>query len=379
MNKMKKGFLILTLGALVFSSCTEIDTYTLEDYQGAYILNKGNATTSTLSHFNYEKMEVTNNYFQQKNTGQTLGPGASALALEKSNNYPKGRGYVIFSEAGSIDQLDMETMQVVNSIDGFSNPNDIILANETNAYVSCGNGVADSDNDNIVAKVDLNSHTITAKLPVGEGPGKLISSGKFLYVANSGGENKNGNTVTVYDMSVDTLVTTVNVGTQPVDMVVDIDRNIWVYCDGDAAGNDQSLYKIERSFKSDTITTDSIVDRLVHESKLMVDLGAKEGNGQNALAISRDKRFVYYVHGKTYYRSVYKEDDSADEEAIVGDYSDVTFNAIDLDKTHNFMYGLISNGDSNGKFVVFTRDDNQYIFDSEYQVGINPIFTTYLY
>ncbi|MCU4164564.1 YncE family protein [Carboxylicivirga caseinilyticus] len=372
---MNKIFLTLTLGALVISSCTEIDTSTIEDYQGAFILNKGNSETSTISRFNFENMEVTNNLFQEKNNGQTLGAGATAFTVKRSSEYINGRGYISFAQSGTVDMINMETFQVEASIDGLSNPNDIILANETTAYVSCGNGVADSDKDNIIAKIDLDTHEVIATLPVGEGPGKLISSGKFLYIANSGGENKDGNTVTVYDMSKDSLIDVIDVGVQPVDMVVDIDRNIWVYCDGDASGNNQSLYKIERKFVTDEIVTDS----LVHEPKLMVDLGYSEGNGTNALAISKDKRFIYYVHGRTYYRSVYKDDNTEDQLAITGTYSDVALNRIDFDHTKSYLYGLLENGTGNGKLLVFTLDDDKYVLDSEYEVGINPIFTTYIY
>jgi len=374
MKIMKKGFLILTLGALVLSSCNEINTLTLEDHQGAFILNKGNSETSTISRFNYETEEVTNNIFQEKNNGQQLGTGATAFVIKPNEDYVKGKGYIVFPEAGSIDMINMETYKIEGSIDGLSYPTDIVLANETTAYVSCGNGVADSDKDNIVAKVDLETYSVTNSLPVGEGPSKLITSGKFLYVANSGGNFKNGNTITVYDMSKDSLIDQVEVGIQPIDMEVDVDRNIWVYCNGDQMGNDRSLYKIERKFVTDDIVTDS----LVHVPHLMIDLGDEQAKGPNTLAMSRTGRYIYYLNGKTYVRSVYKEDNSADKEAIAGDYSDVTLNGIDFDYTTGNLYGLIENGDSNGSLLLFTYDDDQqYIFNSEYGVGIQPIFTTF--
>ena len=373
---MKKGFLILTLGALVLSSCTEINTLTLEDHQGAFILNKGNSETSTISRFNYETEEVTNNIFQEKNNGQQLGAGATAFIIRPDEDYIKGKGYIVFPEAGSVDMINMETFKIEGSIDGLSYPTDIVLTNENAAYVSCGNGVADSDKDNIVAKVDLETYTVTNTLPVGEGPSKMITAGKFLYVANSGGELKNGNTITVYDMSKDSLIDQIEIGIQPIDMEVDVDRNIWVYCNGGEMGNDRSLYKIERKFVTDTIVTDS----LVHIPHLMIDLGDEQAMGPNTLAMSRTGRYLYYVNGKTYVRSVHKDDDSADKEAIVGEYSDVTLNGIDFDYSTGNLYGLIENGGSNGSLLLFTYDDEQqYIYNSDYVVGIQPVFTTFSY
>lgn len=368
---MKKAFLILTLGTLVLSSCEDIDTNTLEDNQGAFILNKGNTETSSLSRYNYEQESVTNNIFQIKNNGLQLGPGASAFAVKRSENYLKGRGYMVFTDRGEVDMINMETYRVEATVAGLSYPNDIVLANENTAYVSCGNGVSATDKDNVVAKIDLEKNTVVKTIPAGVAPGKLTTSGKYLYVANSGGQNKDGSSVTIIDMSNDVVIETVTVGIQPTDMEVDTDRNIWVYCDGDASGNQQSLYRIDRVFEGESIS---------HDPTLILDLGTKVKNEPNALAMTRDGLFVIYMHGKAFIRSIYKEGtDVEDSEAISGENKDLAFVGIDVDSKTGQLHGLTQGTNGQGTFVVFKRNSDGYEYANSYEVGINPILTTYFY
>lgn len=377
---MSKNGLIIGMLAILGAACNEIDTSTIENYQGAYVLNKGVDATSTISRYNYEDETMENTLFQKKNNGAELGSGASAFAIRRTSDYSNGVGYVVFTDNGEISIIDMDNFNLVGVVTGLTYPNDIVLANEKTAYVSCGNGTSTAEADNVIAKVDLTSNSIVKTFPVKVGPGKMVTSGKFLYVAINGGETKDGNSVEVIDMSNDVVVDTIEVGFQPIDMVVDIDRNIWVYCDGDANGQNQSLYKIYRSFDEEGVIT--------HEAKLNITLGEKANNGVNALTISRDRRFIFYAHGQTFYKSVYKTDEAdleegesldADNVAINGEYNDAEFAGIDIDVKTGELNALISNGANTGQFVVFRAGDNQFKFKNSYDVGVNPIFTTYHY
>lgn len=376
---MNKIFLSLGLGLLALSSCKDINTFTLGHNQGAFVLNQGDTETSTISRYDYEQENVINSIYQSKNNGLKLGPGASSFAIHRSSDYAAGKGYIVFPDRGEVEMINMENYQIGATIDGLSHPNDIVLANETSAYVSCGNGVSDGANDNVVHKLDLEQHTVVKTFEMHNGPAKMITSGKYLYVAHSGGESKDGSSIIVIDMSNDAKIDTVAVGIQPIDMEVDLDRNIWVFCDGDAAGKNQSLYKINRTFSADTIK---------HESEMILDLGDKMANGQNALTVSQDGRFVYYVHGRTYFRSIYKTNEVDDEgneiivpddEAIVGDYSDVPLVGIDTDKRTGKLNGLAADSNGSGKLIIFDVSSKRHVVRAEYSVGINPIFTTYHY
>ncbi len=367
---MNKIFLILTLGIFAFSSCNDVNTFTLGHNQGAFVLNQGNSETSTISRYDYEQENIINSIYQSKNGGLQLGPGASSFAIKRGDGYLSGRGYIVFPERGEVEMINMENYKIEANIDGLSHPNDIVLANESSAYVSCGDGMATGAGNNVVAKLDLETNTVSKTFEVHNGPARMITSGKYLYVANSGGKSMNGSTVIVIDMSNDKKIDTVDVGMQPIDMAVDLDRNIWVFCDGDTDGKNQSLYRINRTFSADTIK---------HEAEMVLDLGDKIANGQNALTVSRDGRFVYYVNGKTYFRSIYKDDDSMDDEAIVGDYSDVALVGIDVDSRTGRLHGLLGSAGSTGKLIVFEVSSSRHIVSEEYTVGINPIFTTYHY
>ncbi|MCU4173512.1 YncE family protein [Carboxylicivirga sp. N1Y90] len=362
---MNKLFLTLSISLLLFTACKDINTFTLNDSQGTFVLNQGDSETSTLSRYDYEQKIVTNNLFKSKNNGNELGANVSVFKVKKTDKYTSGLGFFVFPERDEVEAMSMSTYGIIGNVDELSHPNDILIANSNWAYVSCGDGISEGDDDNVVTKVDIESFEVTdTRIKVGAGPDKLVSAGKYLYVAN-----KMDGTVSIIDMTNDVLVETIEVGGYPFDMAVDIDLNIWVYCDGDAAGSNQSLYVISRVTGGDVLT---------HSVEERVTFLNQEDHGKNAIITSLDGRHLYFVHGKTHRMSVYESDYRG---AMHDDskYKDATLYSIAFESRTGKLQGLYKVDGSNGKLLVFdTKEDDHYL-GQEYTVGINPIQIEYNY
>ncbi len=390
---MKKiSVLCLCAGVLSFSACKEIDTSTLTENQGAYVLNEG-SDNSTISYYNFEKESIQNNYFQKNNGGQSLGQNVRSMAIRRSTSYPDGKGYVVVEGSngdGHIEVIDMKTFKSIKQIDGISYPGDIVLVSETKGYVTSGNGTG-TDSD-VIIELDLVNDTKGRSLKVGMAPAKVVTSGKYLYVANKGTGAVADNRIIVKDLSNDAVsVDTLEVGYAPIDMAVDKYGNVWVYCNGTANNNDQALVKLEKDFNVDN-------GPLTH-AIYTLPFSERADHGDNCLTASRLGSELFYVHGITYRLGV-DVDLISDEElatntqltneekdtnknalptegCISGEYADKTFNGIDIDPRTGRLNALLAGSDN--KLVLFSIRSSKVELVSEGSVGVKPFATVFNY
>ncbi|MBI9064717.1 MAG: hypothetical protein JEZ14_22215 [Marinilabiliaceae bacterium] len=362
---MKKiSVLCLCAGLLSFSACKDIDTSTLKENQGTFILNSG-SDNSTISYYNFENESCQNDYFQKNNGGQSIGKNVRSMAIRRGTAYPDGKGYVVVD--GHIEVIDMKTFKSIKQIDGISNPGDIILVSETRGYVTSGNGTGD-DSD-VIIELDLVNDTKGDSYKVGNAPVKMVTSGKYLYVANKGTEAVADNRIMVIDLSQGTVsVDTVEVAAAPIDLGVDKFGHVWAYCNGTGTNNDQALVKLEKVFNADN-------GRLEHNT-VSLPFSERKSQGNHCLTMSKFGGELFYVHGETYRMNVSEKEPVA-RKCITGDYAGTTFSSIDVDPRTGRFNALT--GDASGKMVEYTIKANVLDFKAEYPVGVNPISTAYFY
>ncbi len=365
-RNMKKLLLAASVAATIgFSGCGDVNIYKLEAHQGAYVLNKG-TNESTVSYYNYEREECTNDYYQKKNNGNTIGSGASSMVIRKSSEYAKGVAFVTLPSENAVEMINVDGFTSISSIDDFTSPTDVLQGEEGVIYV-CHGG-------NKVSSYNTSTHEVIKEFTIGTNPQKLISSGKFLYAACAG--DGTGAKVFVIDMSNEVKVDTVDFAyNNPIDMVVDIDRKVWVYCDD----TEQVLVKLDRQFVTETLEEDTPNERdttYLTNEPINFSLGARMSDSANPLTISNDGRILYYVYGKLCANSVYieTEDDLNQDVSIVsGDYKDVAFNGIDYDPRTRRITALTSDG----KLVVLRNYDDVWNDEEFYEVGENPFMTSF--
>ncbi|WP_439185463.1 hypothetical protein [Carboxylicivirga taeanensis] len=189
------------------------------------------------------------------------------------------------------------------------------------------------------------------------------------------GDATAGAQVFVIDMSNHQKADTVNLSfSNPIDMVVDIDRKVWVYCDG----AQQALVKLDREFVTETLDKDLPTERdttyLTNEPVDFV-LGDKLASSPNPLTVSRDGRVLYYVYGKLCSNTVYIEPGSelSKSAAVIGDYDNTPFAGVDFDGRTNRVMAL----SKAGKLVVLGRTEDGLSTEEEYEAGSNPIMTVF--
>ncbi|TRX71351.1 YncE family protein [Carboxylicivirga sp. M1479] len=364
---MKKLFVAIGVAAaLGLTSCNDVTIYNLEDHQGAYILNKG-TTNSTISYYNYEREQCTNDYYQANNSGASIGSGATSIATRKTSVYQKGIAYVTSPTDGNIEMINLDGFKSIGNIDSFTNPTDVSPAEETVIYVA--------HDDAMVSAYDIVNNTIVESYEVADKPQKMVSSGKYLYVACKGDET--GAKVIVIDMSNKVKADTIDLAyDNPIDMAVDIDRKVWVYCDG----VDQALVKLDREFKTDTISFDEETLELVDTTYITNEpinllLGASKGSSDNPLTMSRDGRIVFYVYGHLCSNTIYAspEEGLSTDIIITGDYSSEAFNGIDYDGRTGRLMALTNDG----QLVIlrWASDVSKWNKEEEYKVGEMPVMT----
>jgi len=365
---MKNIFSLLGVAVLIgLTSCNDIDTIKLEEHQGAFILNKG-TDKSNVSRYSYEHKNVSNNYFQSKNNSLEMGSGAHTMAIGKGAEYPKGKAFIVYPNNNKVSMVNMDMFTSAGHIE-YTKPTDVLLAKDNRAYI-CATG---EGNKGMVYDYDLKASKASVSFEVAQEPLKMIASGKYLYCASKG--DGTGAKVIVIDMTTNTKVDTVSLAhDNPIDMAVDIDRNVWVYC----AGENQALVKLVREFK--TITLDKGTDKERRASDIINHptnfvLGPKKDNSVNPLTISQDGRFLYYVYGALCKNTVYAENEVSKTSVVSGNYQSEAFNSVDFDPRTNSIMGLTAGG----KLVILREKDKVWSDESVHDVGVNPLLTTFNY
>jgi DNA-binding beta-propeller fold protein YncE len=164
------------------------------------------------------------------------------------------RAYVVNSGSSDLYVIDLVDESVILTMDlgEGNNPWSCILSNDSTMYIT--NWLTHT-----LSKLDLPSGLIVDTLDIGTGPEGLLLIGDLLYVANSGwnGSGYDQGTVSVLNVTTDSLVAIIPVGTNPQDLVLDPQGEIHVICTGDYVGSTGAVHLIDSATNSvtDTVVT----------------------------------------------------------------------------------------------------------------------------
>lgn len=233
-------FLVILSTMLLFFGCGEEDedilTPETQKADTAYIVN---GSAETISTYNIETQEV-------KNDVLTVGKWPNDIKIKKD------RGYVVNTGDNNVQVIDLNTNSTIGTIptgDGTS-PEKMDFINESEAYVSC-------NWTNSVKRIDLDAMSVGAEIPVETAPwGIVVTDGK-AYVCNTNAVYEGQTTtygqgtVSVLDTATDSVIETVEVGTNPTEVTTDGNGNVLVVCTGNYADIMGELYIIDSS--SDTV------------------------------------------------------------------------------------------------------------------------------
>ena len=227
MNIIKTIFLVALSGVL-FTSCNNNNDIDLPkgDYEnGILITNEGafSGGTGTVDYISDDYLTEESSIYSNVN-GENIGTVLQSIGFNGDD------AYLIANVGNKISITDRYTMEKITEItDGLSNPRYIAFANGKGYVTNWGEGI--DTTDDYIAVIDLASNIISTTISVAEGPEQVVANGNTLYVSHKGGWGS-GNTVSVIDTSTDTLISTINVGNVPDEMIIDNSGNLLVSCEG---------------------------------------------------------------------------------------------------------------------------------------------------
>lgn len=268
------GRLGIALAALTFASCDKTETTPAQPYDdGVFVINQGNFfdNNGSLSLVQRDSKTASTDIFMKENARSFAG-GLS----DYSEADEKGIVLVDNSTDGkdAIEIVNARTFKSIASIKGeVDNPRKAVRASANKVYITCWD-TFNSDysyKTGFVAVLDLTTNKITKKISVDKGAESIVVVGNNAYVGNVAGQK----TIKVIDITKDEVTATIEMGANPKNFVLDASNKIWM-----TVGNEIILFNPNTKFT---------------ETKLKA--GANDKNSVGIMAISQDKKTLYYTYG----------------------------------------------------------------------------------
>ncbi|MDO5569932.1 MAG: hypothetical protein Q4F97_00515 [Bacteroidales bacterium] len=242
-----KSFILMGL-TLGFVGCNEDDEPDMPEVvvaDGVFVANAGNSSLSnaSLSYYDIDTKQVTNNLFAAKNPGEELGSLANDMIIYGS------KIYVVVSNSSKIEVLDMtgkriKNVAVLNEDDSKPAQPRFITSYKGNVYFTAYDGY--------VRKMDTTSLSISSRVEVGAYPEALTVASNKLYVNNSG--YGKGTNVSVINLDTFKEETKIEVGLNPYNMSLTAsDGNVYIVTMGNYYDILSEMKKID--VKTNQVTT----------------------------------------------------------------------------------------------------------------------------
>ncbi len=213
---------------IIFISCegNNVEPGLFPQGEGMFILNEGNfmAGNGTVSFYSLETGEIYNDLFRTMN-GRPLGDVPTFIATDGTT------GYIIVNNSGTLEAVDMLTMESLGTVTGLSSPRQMAISGRK-AYIS---SIASEE----LTVIDLDLLEVTGYIDIGCTSEATVISGGVLFASNWVA----GDRIVVVDLETEELIGSVTAGTEPESMVIDKNGKLWVLCTG---GYMQDLPKLVR-------------------------------------------------------------------------------------------------------------------------------------
>jgi hypothetical protein len=244
---------------------------------GVIVLNVGNFfdNNGTISLLQRTNTTASLDIFQKENTRSIAG-GISGYAEVNE----KGIILVDNSTPGKdlIEIVDAHTFKFIATIGSkdIENPRNVIKVSNTKAYVTCwGTLGAYPDtfkNPGYVAVIDLTTNMVTKKILVQSGAETIIAVGNEVIIGNTGSYK---NTITVIDITNETVKQTLEIGVNPNLIGIDGQNKLWIYAEPEL---------IKFNLGSKTI-----------ESRIKISSPNKDKN-PSSFVISKEKNSIFFTN-----------------------------------------------------------------------------------
>ncbi len=191
---------------------------------GVFIANQGKYPgPGEISFFSRDSGKIVNDIYSKANAGAS--PGSVIQSVSVWN----GKAYIAANNSKKIVVVDAATFKYIETIDSsvVTFPTYFLGIDDSKAYVSDWgkNGVNGS-----VYVYDLKNKKTTKTLSVGKGADKMLRIGNTVYVANTGGFDKDS-VIGIIDVTSD-AIKTLKVGVNCNSITKDVNGDVWALCGG---------------------------------------------------------------------------------------------------------------------------------------------------
>jgi YVTN family beta-propeller protein len=205
---------------LSLSSCKPEDERVYGSYErGILIVNEGlmNAGTAEITYYNPATKQTQQNIFGAANSNRALGDVAQSMT------YYNGLYYIVVNNSNKIEVVDME-FKSVTAFENIQQPRYLQFAGGKCYVSSWGNGGQ-------VYVLSPTTGSLIKTIATGSGSERMMLIDGMIYVANSGGWG-HGTTISVINTGTDEVEQTIEVGDNPIDMVLDNENMLWILLAG---------------------------------------------------------------------------------------------------------------------------------------------------
>ncbi len=348
MRKQLRNATLLVLTALLFATSCKKDS---ETFIGvgfsapgtALVINEGTSGNADITYIGTND-SVFNNVFTSVNK---VPLGTFLQSYDKSTEY----GLCIVNGNAKVEVVDASTFESVATLtDNLDYPRYVLVYDESTAYITNGNGTG------TVVIIDLDNLTVSGTIAIGSHPENIIKVGNLIYVAN--GRFGNDSTISIINPISQTLVSTINVGTGPSDLVQDNDENIWLLCERIWKSDFSSLLNSARLVK-----ISSANNTVLTEIEIVADDPTSFDN-ISRLEISPDKQTLYYLKGGAIYKQSVNSSVPETAPFIAGN-----FYGINVNPSTGDIWATVSEFTMNSSVNIYASDGT---LKASYPVGIGP-------
>jgi len=220
------------------------------DYSRLYVLNEGNMGSNkcTLDYLDFENGIFAHNIYAEKNPNVAMGLGDAGNDLLIHD----GKMYISVSGSGKIEIVNARTVERIGQVDiaqcryleyadGY-----IYASSWTGGYT-----VNPEEKKGAIYRIDPNTMSVSATLPLVFWPEEMTAVDGKLYVATSGqveGAAEYGaNSVMVIDLATFTVEREITVAPNLHHIEADTFGNIWVSSRGDYVAKPSRLYRLQKA------------------------------------------------------------------------------------------------------------------------------------
>ena len=335
--KAFKQVLPLAVGALVLFSCEpdHNESSAIDYSHGVYIVNEGSYTQNngSISFFDPSAGQIMNGIFESANQ-RPLGDVVQSFSLVGDTT-----GYIVVNGSGKVEIVRLKDFKVSSAPLPVEYPRYFLQVSPDKGYLTSGSMQGK------VYIIDLHSRIISGTIAVGYGPETMIRLDSRIFVVNSGGWGVDS-TISVVDVNTDQVISRIEVGEVPLDIALDQNNRLWVYCKGYATYSWDPPYNLI----SETDAVLQLIDPLTGNTIWQNSVG-KAGDYTATppkLAVSKEGDYIFYLRPEGVFKLSVQNPVISAETLIPGNYYGIEVNPSDGN-----LYLFESSFTGNGIFKIF--------------------------